>query len=61
MRENPSTNRRDAVEQLVKAAGGKLVEMYRTMTDGPGALVIMDVDPVAAAAITGHCGVIRWC
>jgi uncharacterized protein with GYD domain len=53
MRENPSTNRRDALEQLVKAAGGKLVEMYGTMTDGPGALAIIDVDPVAAAAITG--------
>ena len=37
----------------MKAAGGKLVEMCGTMTDGPGALVIMDVDPVAAAAITG--------
>ena len=53
MRENPKTNRREAVEQLVKAAGGKLVEMYGTMVDGPGALVIVDVDPVAAAAITG--------
>jgi uncharacterized protein with GYD domain len=52
MRENPNTNRRDAVEQLVKAAGGKLVEMYFTIADGPGALVILDVDPVAAAAIT---------
>jgi len=52
MRENPKTNRRDAVEQLVKAAGGKLIEMYGTMVDGPGALVIVDVDPVAAAAIT---------
>jgi uncharacterized protein with GYD domain len=52
MRENPKTNRREAVEQLVKAAGGKLVEMYGTMANGPGALVIVDVDPVAAAAIT---------
>jgi hypothetical protein len=38
---------------LVKAAGGKLIEMYGTMADGPGALVIIDVDPIAAAAITG--------
>jgi uncharacterized protein with GYD domain len=53
MRENPNTNRREAVEQLVKAAGGKLVAMYGTMTEGPGVLVIIDVDPVAAAAITG--------
>jgi hypothetical protein len=52
MRENKSINRHNAVEQLVKAAGGKFVEMYGTMTDGPGALAIIDVDPVAAAAIT---------
>jgi uncharacterized protein with GYD domain len=53
MREKPNTNRQDAVEQLVKAAGGKLVAFYGTMADGPGALTIIDVDPVAAAAITG--------
>jgi uncharacterized protein with GYD domain len=53
MRENPATNRREAVEQLVTAAGGKLVSMYGTIAEGPGALVIFDADPVAAAAITG--------
>lgn len=53
MRENPTTNRQDAVEQLVKAAGGKLVAMYGTIAEGPGALVIFDADPVAAAAMTG--------
>lgn len=53
LRENPATNRREAVEQLVTAAGGKLVSMYGTIAEGPGALVIFDADPVAAAAITG--------
>ena len=53
MRENPNTNRREAIEQLVTAAGGKLVSMYGTIAEGPGALVIIDVDPTAAAAITG--------
>src|SRR5438876_2862321 len=53
MRENPTTNRREAVGQLITAAGGKLVSMYGTIGDGPGALVIFDADPVAAAAITG--------
>ncbi len=53
IRENPKSNQRDAVEQLVKAAGGKLVAMYGTMASGPGALAIIDVDPAAAAAITG--------
>ena len=52
MRENPNTNRRDAVEQLINAAGGKLVAFYATIADGPGALVIFDADPVAAPAIT---------
>ncbi len=53
MRENPKTDRRQAVEQLVEAAGGKLVGFYGTMTDGPGVLTIIDVEPEAAAAITG--------
>ena len=47
MRENPNTNRREAVEKMVAAAGGKLVEMYGTMAEGPGAMVIFDADPVA--------------
>jgi uncharacterized protein with GYD domain len=53
IRENPKSNRREAVEQLVKAAGGKLVAMYGTMANGPGAMAIIDADPVAAAAIKG--------
>ena len=28
MRENPNTDRRAAVEELLKAAGGKLIAMY---------------------------------
>ena len=51
MAKNPNTNRRDAVEKLVTAAGGKLVAMYGTMVDGPGAMVIVDVDPGVGAAI----------
>jgi hypothetical protein len=38
---------------LVKAADGKLVGFYGTLTDGPGVLTIIDVEPEAAAAITG--------
>ena len=52
MGKNPNTNRREAVEKLVNAAGGKLVDMYGTMAEGPGAMVIFDADPLAAAAIT---------
>ena len=51
MGKNPNTNRREAVEKLVTAAGGKLVAMYGTMVDGPGAMVIVDVDPGVGAAI----------
>ena len=54
MRENPNTNRQAAVEQLLSAAGGKLVAMYGRATNGPGAMVIFDVtDPAMAPAITG--------
>jgi len=39
---------------LIEAAGGKLISMYSTATDGPGVLVIFDVpDPNAAPAISG--------
>jgi len=54
MRENPNTNRQAAVEQLLKAAGGKLVGMYARTPKGPGVLVIFDVpDPDMAPAICG--------
>jgi len=53
MRENPKTDRKQAIEQLLKAAGGKLVGFYGTLTDGPGVLTIIDVDPESAGAITG--------
>ena len=51
MAKSPNTNRRDALEKLVTAAGGKLVAMYGTMVDGPGAMAILDVDPGVGAAI----------
>jgi len=47
------TNRREAVEKLVTAAGGKLVAMYGTIADGPGAMVIFEADPAVAPAIAG--------
>jgi hypothetical protein len=59
MAKNPNTNRRDAVEKLVTAAGGKLVAMYGTMVDGPGAMVIVDVDPRCRSSNSGRRGVIR--
>jgi uncharacterized protein with GYD domain len=54
MRENPNTNRQAAVEEVLAAAGGKLVAMYGRATNGPGVMVIFDVtDPAMAPAITG--------
>src|SRR5579864_3965609 len=54
MRENPNTNRQAAVEQLLSAAGGKLVAMYGRASSGPGVMVIFDVaDPGMAPAISG--------
>ena len=53
MGKNPNTNRREAVEKLLTAAGGKLVAMYGTIAEGPGAMVICDIDPAAAPAVVG--------
>ena len=35
------------------AAGGKLVGMYGTIAEGPGAMVIFEADPAVAPAIAG--------
>src|SRR5262245_4607419 len=53
MRENPNTNRREAANQMAEAAGGKVVSFYHTISEGPGAHVIFDVDPQMAAAMMG--------
>src|SRR3954467_2615824 len=54
MRENPNTNRQAAVEQLLAAAGGKLVSMYGKASSGPGVMLVFDVtDPAMAPAVTG--------
>jgi uncharacterized protein with GYD domain len=54
MRENPNTDRQAAVEQMLSAAGGKVVSMYGRASSGPGVMVIFDVpDLEAAPAISG--------
>lgn len=53
MGKNPNTNRREVVEKVLTAAGGKLVAMYGTIAEGPGAMVIFDADPAVAPAICG--------
>jgi uncharacterized protein with GYD domain len=52
--DNPTTSRVEAARHLIEAAGGKLVAMYSTAAEGPGAMVIFDVpDAAAAPAISG--------
>jgi hypothetical protein len=51
MAKSPSTNRRVEFEKLVTAAGGKVVGMYGTMTEGPGAIAIFDAEPAVAPAV----------
>jgi uncharacterized protein with GYD domain len=53
MGKNPTASRREAVEKLLTAAGGKLVAMYGTIAEGPGAMAIFDIDPAAAPAVVG--------
>ena len=48
---NLNASRREAVEKLLSAAGAKLVAMYGTIAEGPGAMVIFDADPSVAPAV----------
>jgi uncharacterized protein with GYD domain len=48
--EKPS-DRREAASKLIKAGGGKLISFYRTLSEGPGVIIIFEADPIAAAAI----------
>src|ERR1700738_4722467 len=51
---HPTVSRYEAAKNLIEAAGGKLISMYSTATDGTGVLVIFDVpDPNVAPAISG--------
>ena len=51
MAKSPTTNRRVEFEKLLTAAGAKLVGMYATMADGPGAIAIFDAEPGVAPAV----------
>ena len=54
MMDNPTTNRFEAARKAAEAAGGKLVAMFATPSDGPGVLTIFDVpEPSSAAAMVG--------
>ncbi len=54
MLDDPTTNRLEAVKQLLEAADAELVSMYSTVAEGPGAMVIFNVsDPTVASSIAG--------
>jgi uncharacterized protein with GYD domain len=48
---NLNTDRREAVSKLLTAAGGKLVALYGTIDEGPGVMMIFDIDPAAASVV----------
>ena len=51
MAKSPTTNRSVEFEKLLTAAGAKLVGMYGTMNDGPGAIAIFDAEPAVAPSV----------
>lgn len=51
MLDDPNTNRAAAISKLLEAAGGKLVSLYFYPAEGPGVMVIFDVEPNSAPAI----------
>ncbi len=52
--DDPNASRFEAVKKLVEAAGGKVIAMYSTVADGPGAMLIFEVpDPTSAPSISG--------
>lgn len=53
MRDNPTINRREILEQTLEAAGGKVLAFYGRIVNGPGALAIIDADPTTAMAFVG--------
>ena len=54
MAASPDTDRQAATAQLIEAAGGKLIAMYGTGSNGPGVMIIFDVqDPQMAIAMSG--------
>ncbi len=52
--DNPEVSRYEAAKKLTEAAGGKLISMYSTASEGPGVMLIVDMpEPDAAATVTG--------
>jgi uncharacterized protein with GYD domain len=52
--DHPDTNRFEAAKRLAEAAGGKMVALYSTASEGPGVMAIVDVpDASSAMAMSG--------
>src|SRR5262245_55229076 len=53
MRDDPNTDRSQVVRQVLEAAGGKLIAMFGRVENGPGVMVIFEVDdPKMVPAVT---------
>ena len=44
MRNDPNADRREIVQQVLEAAGSKLIAMYGRVENGPGVLIIFEAD-----------------
>ena len=56
VQENPNTDQRGAISQLLEAAGGKVIAMYGIAGTGPGAMVVFEV-PDSAMTPAAICAV----
>ena len=45
------SDRQAAAKKLITAGGGKLISFYRTVSEGPGVLIIFEADPITAVAV----------
>lgn len=51
--DSPETSRLAALNNLLESAGGRVVNLYSTASEGPGALLIFDVPDAQTAPAVG--------
>jgi hypothetical protein len=53
MRGGKTTSREEVVSKLVEEAGGRLVSCYGTIQEGPGALIILEIEDEVEISLAG--------